>query len=91
MCLKSIKENHHFLENPPTGCDSPEEASFSSQPVPDSNQLCQTNPALPGQQSSSAQGSIHVLREQAPGAAFRVPKKQQWVWVPGKPLAFKHS
>lgn len=56
ICLKSIKENHYFLENPLPGCHSPEEASFSSEPVPDSNQLCQSQ-ALPGQKSSSAQGT----------------------------------
>lgn len=85
ICLKSIKENHYFLEKPPLRCHSPEEASSSGEPVPDSNQLCQSQPGSPPQARNPA------LHREKPRLCLRVSKRQQWVWVPGSPLAFKRS
>lgn len=85
ICLKSIKENHYFLEENPLAIKAWRRHPSAANRCLIQNSCTETTPTLPdtGKQPSFAQGT---------GLWFCliIAKTQQWVWVSGSPLSFKH-
>lgn len=82
ICLKSIKENHYFLEENPLAIKAWRRHPSASNRCLIQNSCTKPTPSLPGQQSSPAKGT-------GPWLCFTVAKRQQWVWVQESPLASK--
>lgn len=77
MCLKSIKENHYFLEKPPLAVTARRRHPSAANRCLIQTSCAKPSPALSGQQSSSAQGTgprlcLQGSQEAAVGSGARV-------------------